>query len=921
MPADAAGELFVKLRPDSTGFTTEAEGPISNAAKDLSKVFLAAFAVGGIAKTIESVVKSVTEHESSFASLDQTVQNAGASSDLFGQSLEALLEKEARLKGFSDEDLASSFQRLVSVTHDSAEAFALLGDAENLARFRHVDVAAAALAVEKQYEGNNQSLQRYGFTAVKVTTDVDALKEKYTQLQEAGGKLDTAQKAVYASALKAAAAHDKQASSAATLAEVEQRVGGASATFADTAAGQFARLQQDFHQFEVTVGEDLLPSLASAAEALGTFFTKASQNKEVQQDLTTFFHDVGVGLGDIKSVAETVGPPLLDVAHEVGGVTHALELLGLIVIGGKLSGGLYATAAAETAVGAEAVTATTAVDLFEASLVRLAALAAAAIPVVISVEIDKHDSGLEHQISDFTHNVGKLLHENIPKGDDLLSTLIGDPGRAGVLGNEIWKLVGAPAKAAGQQAGDDFFGGIFDEAHTALAGAGASTALAEIFLPLNSALAAAGDAAKLTSQKKASDAGAAAAKAAADALRDGITSDQSDLQQLAAEMSDAVTQGAQAVDQAVESAKQNFTSIGQSLAASIGTFLTKPLTDAGTALGAEGDRIALQFDTVNAKLTAQASILNLASERLSQQSAARAAQFAGENALLTQEQNRIGLRSDQQNLANLRREIVLPGGKSLSDDTKTALAQLNELEKKTKDPALQAFIAEFQGGGIKVAQDKIGIATTPNPREAQQAADLGVKSGAVSLAQAGLAARKQLTDTATQLKRDHLQVLQDAAAFETQTATTMLANLTDLFDKGQLKFAVFSKDVAVILKGAGLTPAAALKVGGVAFADTVAGEQTGLTQQAAALRAGPQRAGTGLVPSIVRPLDTLNQSQKQIASIASQERGKQLDESKKQTSLLTKIRAGQTATAFTNSLKKNPTNASKLQQDLAGVAG
>lgn len=952
MAADAAGELYVKLRPDSSGFTSEAEGPIAAAGKDLSKVFLAAFAVGGIAETIKGVVTAATEHQSAFAVLGTTIANAGASNKLYGESIEELLEKEARLKGFSDEDLASAFQRLVSVTHDSGKAFTDLGEAEDLARFRHIDLATAALALAKAEQGSATSLQRYGIIVPKVTTDVDALRAKYTQLQEAGVKLDAAQKAAYQSALLVAAAHDKQATSAAALAEVESRVGGAAQTFADTASGQFARLQQDFHQFEVAIGAQLLGALAGASDSLGTFFTKLAANKEVERDFATFVGDVSTGFHDIAGVVRTVGPPLQKVSDALGGVDHALAIAAGVLIGGRFAGafadigsaaatsageitlwyGAEATAgatavtaggeigagtAAIAASGAAAVTATGYIDAFEASIVRLGALAAVAIPVVIAVEIEKHDGGLSGEIGDFVHNVGTLLHENVPKGDDLLKTLIGDPGEAGVLGNQIWKLVGAPAEDAGKTAGSNFFAGFLG----AVDNAGLKGDLAAIFDPINSAVTAAGDAAKLTAKTKASEAGASAAKAAADALKQGIESDKQNAAELAQEMANAVVSGAEAINQAVQSAKANFISIGASLAGSIGTFLVKPLNDESAQLGLAGDKIALQFDTIDAKLNARATVLDLASQRLSLASQARQAQFAAENALLTQQQNRIGLRSDQQTLANLRTQIALPGGKELSTNTAQALAQLEALEKKTKDPALADFITRFQSAGIAVTRDKIGIATTPNPGEAKRAADLGVASAKNALDQAGVNARKQVIDTAAQLKRDHLQILQDAAAIETTTATTMLANLTDLFDQGKLKFAVFSKDVAVILQQAGLTPAAAKAVGGVAFADTVTAQTAGLAKQAGLITSGPQRPSTGLEPNIVNPIDTLRSTTQQIASIAKTQRDTANKLAKDNGKYLKTIANANKAKAFTSALDKNPGVANKVSKYLVGVSG
>lgn len=314
------GELFVRIRPAAgtqAALTAEAEGPVAAAGRDLSKVFLAAFAIGGIAKTIESVVHAATEHQSAFAVLEQTTLNAGASTEIFGQSIESLLEKEARLKGFTDEDLASSFVRLVSATRNSEEAFKDLGLAEDVARARHIDLANAALAISKAEQGSATALQRLGIVVHPVTAAVDGLKKAHEDAIIAGAKFTDQQKQIYAQALLNAAAQDKEATRLSVLATLQQRFGGDAATFANTASGQFQRLQADFHQFEVSVGTVLLRDLASASEAVGSFFTRATQNESLKSGIIDT-------LEEIKSVAQTVGPPLIEVAKAAGEVAGSL---------------------------------------------------------------------------------------------------------------------------------------------------------------------------------------------------------------------------------------------------------------------------------------------------------------------------------------------------------------------------------------------------------------------------------------------------------------------------------------------------------------------------------------------------------------------------------------------------------------------
>lgn len=312
--------MFVRIRPapgTQEALTAESAGPVAAAGRDLSKIFLAAFAVGGIATTIKSFVTAATTHQAAFAVLDQTTKDAGASNELFGQSIETLLEKESRLKGFTDEDLASSFVRLVSATKNSEEAFKDLGLAEDVARARHIDLANAALAISKAEQGSATALQRLGIVVHPVTAAVDDLKTAHENAIISGAKFNDAQKEIYNQALLNAAVQDKEATRLQVLGTLQQRFGGDAAVFAQTASGQFARLQADFHQFEVSVGTGLLSGLASASEAVGAFFTRAENDQGLRQGISG-------GLNDIKDVAETVGPPLLEIAKDALAVAKAI---------------------------------------------------------------------------------------------------------------------------------------------------------------------------------------------------------------------------------------------------------------------------------------------------------------------------------------------------------------------------------------------------------------------------------------------------------------------------------------------------------------------------------------------------------------------------------------------------------------------
>jgi hypothetical protein len=667
------GELFVRVRPDPSGFKQEASGPIAAAGRDLGKVFLAAFAVGGIATTIKGLVEAATSHQAAFAVLDQTIKDAGAANTLYGKSIESLLEKEARLKGFSDEDLASAFQRLISVTHDTGKAYKDLGLAEDLARFRHIDLATAALALSKVEQGSFTALQRYGIVVPKVTTAVDELTRRRAEAVAAGAKFTATDKLLYDSALKAAQATDKQATSVAGLALVQQRTAGAASTFADTASGQFARLQQDFHQFEVAIGEPLLSGLAGAAEGLGTFITKATASGQAAREVKTAAHDVGVAFRDVKDVVEVIGPPLLRVADAFGGVTHSAELLVVALGVNKLLGAFTALPAAEAAAGAGAVAAggemAAAGTLASAAALKVNALRLGLLRVAAIGEIAVVVDVIEHIIR------GQTSVDNTEKkqgiNDPVMGLLGHIPGvnalinAAQAVGDALVPPVNRAGETVGEQTGKAWDAGLRAGLERI---ARESSGKAFLSAPI---IQAAEDALQSVKTGEANNRITAAAEAMLKSLRDGIANDQTDIAGINQSLADAVAQGVVAVDNAVQQAKQNLNTIGQSLAASITQVLEKPITDAQTRL--------------------------------------------------TERSNRLGAETARRTLTQLGESVILPNGRNLSRDPEQAVRQLERLAAtagKFGKPAIEAFLTQYETAAsglasarLAVQQDRVNVTT------------------------------------------------------------------------------------------------------------------------------------------------------------------------------------------------------------------
>ncbi len=699
MADQVVGEAFVRIRPLVTpgGFAAESEGAVAAAGTRLGTVFAAAFAAVGVATLVKSVVGAAVDHQAAFAVLARTVQDAGASNTLYGQSLESLLSQEARLKGFTDEELASAFQRLVSVTHDSSAAFKDLQAAEDLARFRHIDLATAALAISKAVQGSTTALQRYGLVVPKVTQAEDALKLSRDQAVAAGAKITAGDKLLYEQRLQQAKAADKLATEEEALQIIQQRTGGTAATFADTAAGQFARLGVDLHQFKVAVGTDLLPLLTGAAEGLGAFLQKASQSPGVMHEAQTAAHDVGEAFHVTGDIVKTVGPILLDVTDKFGGVTRTVELLGAALIASKAASWLAGIGAAETAAAAGTAAQTAALTAFTVALeANTAALATNDAAVVGSTTIYDAYGGTLATVA------------TAQTAEDIA----GVGGAAATAGAEVGGLRGALAGLAGLgpftipitiAIGYEITKGLQDAAGRSLPVRGADVVshieglFSTGFPGLGAVSTAIQDVIHATGPQKGgpqpgvvSDAVQAAlfpslGGGTSTAALAGVTGPP-----LATEFAAAAAKAAKDT-RLIEAGKNAVNTMIQGIAAAKNDLAQAYLNNQQNALNQAGDQISLWYDTQSAKLLSRSQALTRQQSELSL-----------EQQLLSQAQAK-------KSLADLRHEVLLPGGHALPANNQAALRELNALERRDKSPALQDFILQFRGAILGVKQGALGI--------------------------------------------------------------------------------------------------------------------------------------------------------------------------------------------------------------------
>jgi hypothetical protein len=113
--------------------------------------------VGGLALGLEKSVHAAMEAQTSQSRLEVAFKTAGLSAGRYRKNVDDL-EQSGRKLGFTDEQTKSSLGSLLVATHDMAKATNNLGVAQDIARFKHIDliqVAASDQAARHQHSAEH----------------------------------------------------------------------------------------------------------------------------------------------------------------------------------------------------------------------------------------------------------------------------------------------------------------------------------------------------------------------------------------------------------------------------------------------------------------------------------------------------------------------------------------------------------------------------------------------------------------------------------------------------------------------------------------------------------------------------------------------------------------------------------------------
>jgi hypothetical protein len=227
---------------DKAAGTTRRFGAVAKVAGGLVATGLAV----GLEKSIHAAIDAQAVH----ARLEQAFHNAGLSAAAYSKQIDNA-EASGRKLGFTDEDVSGSLGSLIAATGNVTTSLRDLSVAQDLARFKHIDLATATKSLTMAMTGSQRAIKQLGLTVSPVTTAVDALRRSHTDLTTAAGR----------AALAHAQLTDKMATGQAVIAATTGLVHGQAQAFADSAQGGMAQFNAQLQHLEVQVGTLILPLL------------------------------------------------------------------------------------------------------------------------------------------------------------------------------------------------------------------------------------------------------------------------------------------------------------------------------------------------------------------------------------------------------------------------------------------------------------------------------------------------------------------------------------------------------------------------------------------------------------------------------------------------------------------------------------
>lgn len=329
------GEAFVRVRPESAGFSAEAERSIMSSVTSMAKkaavVFGGAFVLDKAKDVFVDSIGQASDLSESMNKVDVVFGSAAKSVRDFASSAPAALgQTEAQALGAAG--TFGNLLRAVGLTEDQSATFSttMVGLASDLASFNNTDPAEALDALRAGLVGETEPLKRFG-----VNLNDAALKAKAMQLGLSDGKgvLDASAKAQAAYAL------------------IMEQTTLAQGDFARTSGGlanQQRILAAQVDQAKASFGAGLLPALEKLAPVAGAALTRLTPLASMLgRTLGSAVTGTVSALGDLSGAVQSV----IDAASSADPLSSVAAQLGAIVGWAASSPQVDALASAFEAIG------------------------------------------------------------------------------------------------------------------------------------------------------------------------------------------------------------------------------------------------------------------------------------------------------------------------------------------------------------------------------------------------------------------------------------------------------------------------------------------------------------------------------------------------------------------------------------------
>ena len=230
--------------------------------------------VGVLGKALSSVISKAEEAQAAQANLDQAFKVSGVSTKEYGRSVDRTITKLSELAGIDDELVSQSFASLLRTTGSVSKATRDVALAADIARARHISLAAAARIVEKADNGQTRGLKALGVHIEKNTTSTEALEA------------------------------------------AQKKFAGSAVRYGKTAVGAQERLRTAFDNLQERIGQKLLPVFTKLTLKAIAFLDWLERN------WPKIYAIVKPVIDRVASVIRSVGTELEGVVQVVRGLIH-----------------------------------------------------------------------------------------------------------------------------------------------------------------------------------------------------------------------------------------------------------------------------------------------------------------------------------------------------------------------------------------------------------------------------------------------------------------------------------------------------------------------------------------------------------------------------------------------------------------------